>query len=143
MDTSDVSILIVDDEAEILSALQTHFEMDGYPVETASSAREALDKIRSQAYQVVYTDINMPGMDGLELLEEIRKIRGETLVVMITAYSTLMKVIQSRVEGAFDYILKPFRDLSEVDEVMGKAFRHLERWNRVIEATREKVKACR
>ncbi len=143
MEKSDVSILVVDDEAEIVSALETHFQMEGYQVETASSAREALEKVRNKAYQVVFTDINMPGMDGLELLEEVKAARGETLVIMITAYTSLMKVIQSRVEGAFDYILKPFRDLTEVDQVMSKAYAHLERWQRVLDQTREKVKACR
>ena len=136
MEKNNVRILVVDDEEDILTALQTHLEMDGYYVEVANSAMVALEKIQAQAFHVVLTDINMPKMDGLELLEKIKAVRGETIVIMITAYTSLIKVLNSRIYGAADYLLKPFRDLSEVDEVITRAYESLERWDKVLAETR-------
>ncbi len=136
MDRNSVRILAVDDEEDILMAIQTHLEMDGYHVETANSAKEALEKINEQTFQIILTDINMPKMDGLELLEKVKELRGDAIVIMITAYTSLMKVLNSRIYGASDYILKPFRDLSEVDQVVERAFEQIQRWDNVLSETR-------
>ncbi len=136
MDRDKVRILAVDDEEDILMALQTHLEMDGYQVEIAASAKEALEKINEQTFQIILTDINMPKMDGLELLEKVKELRGDAIVIMITAYTSLMKVLNSRIYGAADYILKPFRDLSEVDEVVERAFEQIKRWDNILSETR-------
>lgn len=137
MEKSKVRILIVDDEEDLLQALQSHLELDGFTVEVANAARVALEKIEERSYHIVLTDINMPEMDGIELLERVKERRGETLVIMITAYTSLMKVLNSRVHGAMDYVLKPFRDLSEVDEVVDRAYRQIERWDNVLTETRK------
>jgi len=137
MDRNKVRILAVDDEEDILRALQTHLEMDGYQVEIAESAKEALEKINEQTFQIILTDINMPKMDGIELLEKVKELRGDAIVIMITAYTSLMKVLNSRIYGAADYILKPFRDLSEVDEVVERAFEQIQRWDNVLSETRK------
>lgn len=136
MSASNLRILIVDDERGILDALQTHLELDGYQVDVANSAKEALDLFQKEPYHIVLTDINMPVMDGLVLLEEIKAIRGDTVVVMITAYTSLTKVLMSRIHGASDYVLKPFRDLAEVDQALLRAVNQIERWNRIIEETK-------
>jgi DNA-binding NtrC family response regulator len=135
MEKSDVRILVADDEEDILKSLKTHLELDGYNVDVATSAAEALDKIRLGKIHIVLTDINMPQMDGIELLEQIRKIRGDIFVIMITAYTSLMKVANSRFHGATDYVLKPFRDLSELDEVVETAYKQVLRWDRVMAET--------
>jgi DNA-binding NtrC family response regulator len=135
MEKSDVRILVADDEEDILKSLKTHLELDGYSVDVAISAVEALEKIRVGKTHIVLADINMPQMDGIELLEEIKKIRGDIIVIMITAYTSLMKVANSRFHGAADYVLKPFRDLTELDEVVEMAYKHILRWDRVIEET--------
>jgi DNA-binding NtrC family response regulator len=135
MEKSEVKILVVDDEEDILKALKTHLELDGYVVEVVSSAAEALEKLRSAKINIVLTDINMPQMDGIEMLEEIKKIRGDVIVIMITAYTSLMKVANSRYHGAADYVLKPFRDLSELDEVVETAYRQILRWDRIVAET--------
>ena len=135
MKKSDVHILVVDDEEDILKSLKTHLELDGYGVDVASSAAEALDKIRLEKIHIVLADINMPQMDGIEMLEQIRKIRGDVIVIMITAYTSLMKVANSRCHGATGYVLKPFRDLAELDEVVEMAYKQTLRWGRVIEET--------
>lgn len=137
MEKNDVRILVVDDEADILKSLKTHLELDGFWVDVAPSAKEALAKIKSTRFHIVLTDINMPEMDGIEMLEEIKKFRGDTIVIMITAYSSLMKVANSRFQGATDYVLKPFRDLSEVDEVIDLAYQQILRWENVLQDTLE------
>ena len=136
MDKSNIRILVVDDEEDILQALKTHLEMDGFYVEVANSALRALEKIEDQAFHIILTDINMPKMDGLEFLEKVKALRGETIVIMITAYTSLIKVLNSRIYGAADYLLKPFRDLSEVDEVITRAYESMVRWDNVLAETR-------
>lgn len=136
MDKNKISVLIVDDEEGILQALQMHLEMDGYQVDTMSSSLEALKAFENDAkYHIVLTDINMPNMDGIELLENIKKISSTTIVIMITAYTSLMKVANSRIHGASDYLLKPFADLSEVDKVMDRAYEQVIRWNSILADT--------
>ena len=137
MEKNNIRILVVDDEEDILQALKTHLEIDGYYVDVASSALTALEKMEEQAFHIILTDINMPKMDGLELLEKIKALRGETIVIMITAYTSLIKVLNSRIYGAADYLLKPFRDLSEVDEVISRAYKSLVRWDTVLAETRK------
>ncbi|MBT3368530.1 MAG: response regulator [Nitrospina sp.] len=135
MEKNNVRILVVDDEENILSSLKTHLELDGYFVNVASSGREALKKIENMRFHIVLTDINMPEMDGIEMLEEIKKFRGETIVIMITAYTSMMKVSNSRLHGAADYILKPFRDLTEADEAIERAYQQILRWENVVNET--------
>ena len=136
MDPKNIRILVVDDERGILEALQTHLELDGYSVDSCSSAKDGLESFQKQPYHIVMTDINMPVMDGLIFLEEIKAMRGDTIVIMITAYTSLTKVLMSRAHGAADYVLKPFRDLSEVDSAIERAVAQLERWNKIIEETK-------
>ena len=136
MEPKDIRILIVDDEKGILEALQTHLELDGFSVDISLSAKEALESFQKQPYHIVLTDINMPVMDGLILLEELKSLRGDTIVIMITAYTSLTKVLMSRAHGAADYVLKPFRDLSEVDAAVERAVAQLDRWNKIIEETK-------
>lgn len=137
MEKSDVRILVVDDEEDILRSMETHLELEGFTVELASSAAEAIEKFRARPFHIVLADINMPEMDGIELLERIRKIRGDTIVIMITAFTSLMKVGSSRYHGASDYVLKPFRDLDELDDVIGNAWRQIQRWEKVMQETLE------
>jgi len=99
-------VLFVDDDAGILEAAKTALELYGYEVITASSGKECLEKIDDA--DVVFLDIKMPGMDGIEVLREIKKRNEELPVIMITAYATVDTAIQAMKEGAFDYIRKPF-----------------------------------
>jgi DNA-binding NtrC family response regulator len=140
MEKSKIRVLVVDDEEGVLQSLKTHLELDGYKVEVSDSASGALEKVRDRAFHIVLADINMPGMDGIELLEEIKKLRGETIVIMITAYSSLMKVVNSRVFGAADYVLKPFRDLAELDLVIERSYQQILRWEKVLGETMKQRK---
>jgi len=132
-----LKIMVVDDEPGIRNALQTHFELDGFKVITFDSASKALEYLSKNKVQIILSDINMPNMDGLEFLECLKDVGGEAVVIMITAYTTLMKVLNARVNGAFDYILKPFKNLDEINEVVDRAIIHSQRWRNVVSQTRE------
>ncbi|MBI4841835.1 MAG: sigma-54-dependent Fis family transcriptional regulator [candidate division NC10 bacterium] len=101
-------ILLVDDEADTLDACTQILRKDGYQVETAVSAREAIQLLRSRPFDLAITDLKMPQVDGLELLKAIKRVDPEMAVVMITGYATVETAVASMKEGAYDYIPKPF-----------------------------------
>src|SRR5213082_1214594 len=102
-------VLIVDDDPALLQALPQalRLRMDGVTVDTADSAAAALEQIDARDYDAIVTDIKMPGMDGLELLAEIRTHRPDTPILMITGYGELDLVVQALRAGAYDFIRKP------------------------------------
>ncbi len=107
MKPSDISILIVDDEASIRDALTKWFELDGYRVSSAEDANSALLKLQEGPWDIVMLDIKMPGIDGLELQRRIKKIDPTIITIMITAFASVDTSILALKEGAFDYIVKP------------------------------------
>jgi len=125
-------ILIVDDEEDILCVLKKHMEMEGYVVDTAQSAAEAFEMIKKDKYHILLTDIVMPGMDGIELLKEIKKYDALTQVIMMTGYSTMDKTLSSLEYGANDYILKPFKSVEYVMQIIDYSIQKLERWRESI-----------
>lgn len=106
-------ILVVDDESIIRESIGFILKKEGFVVEEASNGREALAMHRKSPYDVVITDIEMPEMKGIELLEKIRRETPESLVVIITAFGSIETAVDSLRKGAADYILKPlnFDDL--------------------------------
>ena len=102
------SILVVDDESDMRMALSHALSRSGYSVETASSGFEALEKFKSEQFSMVITDLKMPEMSGMEVLDEIKKLSPQIPVIMITAYGTINNAVEAMKEGASDYILKPF-----------------------------------
>lgn len=115
-------ILVVDDEDIIRESLSYVLKNEGYIVEEATNGKEAYDKVVSNFYDLVITDIEMPQMKGIELLERISALTNQTLVMMITAYGSLDTAIKALRFGASDYILKPI----EFDELLIKINRLLE-----------------
>ena len=123
-------VLIVDDDATLLQALSGALElrMDGVAVETCDSSQDALDRIAATDYDAIVTDIKMPGMDGLELLAEIRKIRPETPTLLITGHGEHDLAIQALRGGAHDYVQKPIdRDYFVSSLTHAIEVRHLSR----------------
>jgi DNA-binding NtrC family response regulator len=104
-----VSVMIVDDEKIVRESLYFWFENAGYLVETASSGFQALEKLETYPFDILFVDIKMPGMDGIELLKKCKTAYPDTLVIIITAYGSIESAIKAMKAGASDYLLKPFK----------------------------------
>jgi len=107
------SILVVDDEKNIRTHLATYLGSLGHRVETADDGAAALSSLDRLVPDVVFSDVRMAGMDGMELLREVRRRRPEAVVVLMTAYATVAGAVEAMREGAYDYLVKPF----SLDEV--------------------------
>ncbi len=114
MTRRNASILVVDDEEIMREILGTLLEREGYAVRLASNGQEGLDLARSLPFDAVIVDVMMPGIDGLQVLDELKKHDEELPVLMITAYASMESAITAMKKGAFDYITKPFKN----DEVL-------------------------
>jgi DNA-binding NtrC family response regulator len=114
------TILIVDDEASVRQSLASWFEKDGYGVEAAENATEALRILQHKSFDVALLDIKMPGMDGMELLEHARRIDPKMAVIMITAFASVETAVESLKMGAFDYVTKPI-DPDELTHLVTRA----------------------
>lgn len=122
--SGDVSlrILIVDDEPEITAILSDLF-FGLYECTTAGSAEQALELLRCNEYELVVSDITMPGMSGLDMIPHVRNSFPNTVVVMISGMQTVESAIDALRLGAFDYVMKPF-DLRQVEAVVKRALEH-------------------
>jgi two-component system NtrC family response regulator len=130
------SILIVDDEKNYLLILEDLLSEEGYQVVTAESAEKGLDIVAESELDAVITDMKMPGMDGMAFLDRIHIHNPDLPIVMMTAYGSVEKAVEAMRKGAFDYILKPFKN-EELKLTIRKAIDHyvLIRRNRYL--TRE------
>ena len=108
MQSFDETILVVDDDPDIREILKDRLESMHYRVLEAGDGVEGLEIIEKQSPRLVFLDIEMPGMDGLKVLEEIRRRELEATVVMITAYATIERAVRAMRDGAYDFIPKPF-----------------------------------
>ena len=117
-------ILLVDDETEITSILSDLFE-GKYDCTVAGSAEEALALLAEEDYQLVVSDITMPGMSGLDMIPHVRSGWPNSVVVMISGMQTVESAIDALRLGAFDYVMKPF-DLRQVEAVVKRALDHQE-----------------
>lgn len=102
-------ILIVDDDANLLSVLKDFFTDENHAAETCSNGADAILKFRQESFDLVITDLIMPGMNGLDVLGEVKKIDPAVLVILITGFASLETAIEAIREGAYDYITKPFK----------------------------------
>ena len=103
-----ISMLIVDDEESVRDSLYNWFIEDGYEVDCAANAKEALIKVEAGKYDIILADIKMPGMDGLEMHRRIRATNSDAIVIIMTAFASVETAVQALKDGAFDYITKPF-----------------------------------
>ncbi|HEY7783171.1 MAG TPA: response regulator, partial [Pyrinomonadaceae bacterium] len=117
-------ILIVDDEEDINEILSDLLS-DKYDCVSANSAEEALDHLKQNTFELVISDITMPGMSGLEMIPQVKSLNPHTVVVMISGMQTVESAIEALRLGAFDYLMKPF-DLRQVEAVVKRALEHHE-----------------
>jgi cyclic di-GMP phosphodiesterase len=115
-------ILIVDDEAEI-TAILTDLFAGTHDCTTAGSAEEALEQLKNNDFELVVSDITMPGMSGLDMIPHVKSMSPNTVVVMISGMQTVESAIGALRLGAFDYVMKPF-DLRQVEAVVKRALEH-------------------
>ncbi len=127
------SVLIVDDELKIRRILQIMLENENYKTEQAKDGVEALEKMETSDFDLIITDMKMPNMNGIELLEQIQKRDNTAPVIMMTAYGTIQTAVEAMKKGAYDYILKPF-DLEEMKITVNKAYKltFLEKENKYL-----------
>ena len=130
MEDNKNKIIVIDDEPGMREFLEIMLQKDGYIVETASDGPEALDKIDASLFDLAITDIQMPVMNGIEVLKKINEKSPDTTVIMITAYASHETAIEAMKLGAYDYITKPFK-IDEIKLVIKKALdkKKLEREN--------------
>jgi DNA-binding NtrC family response regulator len=117
------SVLIVDDEAEIRESLMTLLEMEGYAVETSESGEEGLNRIAERPFDLVLLDFALPGMDGMEVLREVRERDAQLSVIMITAYGTVENAVKAMQSGATNFVQKPWDNeklLADVRAAVGR-----------------------
>ena len=124
-------ILIIDDDPEILDLLESLLTVEDYDIYRASNGAEALGLFKSQAVDLVITDLNMPVMDGLEVLSRIKGLDADMEVIVLTGNATLENAIQALKEnGAFDYLTKP---LENIEDLLISVERAIERRNLTLE----------
>jgi len=119
-------ILVVDDDREFADSLAEHMSGLGHSVKVAYEGQEGLDRFRTGAFHLVLTDLQMPGMDGIELLHEIKGLDNRCVVVLITGFGTVESAVTAIKEGAYDFITKPVK-FDQLDVVVNRALekRHL------------------
>lgn len=119
------TILVVDDDANTRDIFEQKLEHSGYSVETAESAEDALGKVKKVDPQVIITDLRMPGMNGLQLLEKVKGTMPDVDVIVVTGHEDMTSAVSAMKAGAFDYIVKPV-NLKEVDALVERCLREQE-----------------
>jgi DNA-binding NtrC family response regulator len=102
-------ILFVDDDRAILELVREYLSEVGYGVEVVDNGLRALEMIKEKPFEIVFTDIKMPDIDGLELLAAIKEYRPETEVIIVTGHGSMESAIQAMKSGSYDYLQKPFK----------------------------------
>lgn len=114
------NILLVDDEPQFLEALADRLGARGIAVTAQTSAEQALDLAKDKTYDAIVLDLQMPGMDGIETLRELKKIRPELQVIFLTGHASVDKGIEAMKLGAMDFLEKP-ADIEALTEKIRKA----------------------
>ena len=112
-------ILVADDEESMRWVLSKALKRKGFNVDLAQDGRQALTMIEENSYDLAILDIKMPGMSGLEVLDRIKELKSDLLVVIMTAEASMKNAVEAMKRGAYDYITKPF-DLDVIDAIVEK-----------------------
>jgi DNA-binding NtrC family response regulator len=115
-------VLVLDDEAIVCERLQRHLEKNGFSVETFTASEQAIERLAAKRFDVVVTDLKMPGPTGLDVLHFLRDNAPGTQVVIITGFATIEAAREAEWGGVYEFVTKPF-DLETIVDVVGKAAR--------------------
>ena len=126
-------VLIVDDEEEFVQALSERLTIRDYDVTTSLSGEDAIEKLKHYNFDVIILDVAMPGMDGIETLSNIKRIKPLIEVIMLTGHGTVSSAVDGMKLGAFDYLMKP----CETKELIAKINAAFERKSEQEERIRE------
>jgi len=122
----DVRILIVDDEAGVRKVLAQVLQEDGFQTTQATDGRMAMKQFEEDPFPLVITDIVMPELDGIELLQGIKQLNPATQVIIITSYASVETAVEALRCGAYDYLFKPFENLDLVSAAVRRAVERIE-----------------
>jgi DNA-binding NtrC family response regulator len=135
-----LNTVIVDDDEMVLKLLSQYLkDRETLNIQTVTTPKEALDILNKEKVHILILDIVMPEKDGITLLEEAKKVDPLTHVIMMTADSTLGRVIESLGYGAMDFVMKPFESPDDITEVVDVSIQRWERWNKVLKKTAKKT----
>jgi len=126
-------ILCVDDEPVILDSFRKILVLDGYSVDTVETGKEAIGLIQKHSYDFVFTDLKMPGMDGVEVTKQVKHIRPDIDVIIITGYATVQTAVECMKLGAMDYVEKPFSEEELLEFTKKLLLKRKEKIKRTIE----------
>src|SRR3989304_2889251 len=119
------TILLIDDEEMILDSLSAILFKDGYQVDCAKSGDEALEILRQKQYDLIITDIRMPGINGLEMVEHLKTFKPNQKILVITGYGSLETAVKAQHRGVSDYLIKPI-DIKSLKNSIRRALRPAE-----------------
>lgn len=122
-------ILVVDDEKAIISLLKQAFSRAGFEVRPAESAEEALKVLEQNDIAVMFLDLNLPGMNGMDLCKRIKKDKPMAIVFAVTGYASLFELVDCREAGFDDYFKKPV-DMKILIKAANDAFERIDRWKK-------------
>lgn len=125
-------ILVVDDQPMITQMISEFLRGHGYAVDVANDSSDALQMCSKKLYKVVFSDVRMPGLSGLELLRAIKKRQPTAIVFMMTGYHDSEVVVNCLEHGAADFLTKPIMSLKLLVEIVEEARRRVERWRKAF-----------
>ena len=134
-----IRILLVDDEKEYVETLAERLRTRGFHVTEAFSGDEAVEKLKEYNFDVTVLDVKMPGMSGIEALDEIKKLNPLTEVLMLTGHGTIETAIEGMKKGAYDYLLKPCKMDHLLEKINGAYERKSEHEERIRKAMVDKL----
>ncbi|KIL40228.1 hypothetical protein SD70_14760 [Gordoniibacillus kamchatkensis] len=133
---NDYNIMILDDEEAVTALLKTNLELAGLNrIDIFTDPVQAIAMFRNKKYHILLTDMDMPEMDGIDVLKKVKQYDPMTQVIMTTEKSTIDKTLACLELGANDYVLKPFKSVEYILEVVEYSIKKLERWKEAIKGT--------
>ena len=116
-------ILVVDDEPMVCLALTNWLAEENYLAKAVEDGHRAIATMREENWDIILLDLRMPGMDGMEVLKQVKEIAAQTVVIMMTAYASIPGAVQAMKEGAYDYIVKPL-DVDQLTLMLKRIVEH-------------------